>query len=90
VLREDDEVIAAAAGPAGPVAAAKLDNHARSVALPVVFVVDQDPRSLQVMLSDLSGRLGNDFAVLASIRSRVTPVGVCWMRPGLTRRACLW
>jgi ActR/RegA family two-component response regulator len=63
VLREDHEVIAAAAGPAGTAAAAKLDNYARSVALPVVFVVDQDPRSLQVMLSDLSGRFGNDFAV---------------------------
>ena len=63
MLREDHEVIAAAAAPAGTAAAAKLDNYARPVALPVVFVVDQDPRSLQVMLSDLSGRFGNDFAV---------------------------
>jgi thioredoxin reductase (NADPH) len=30
---------------------------------PVLFVVDRDPNSLQVMLSDLSGRFGKDFTV---------------------------
>ena len=34
-----------------------------SVALPVLFVVDHDPNSLDAMLSDLSGRFGRDFAV---------------------------
>jgi thioredoxin reductase (NADPH) len=34
-----------------------------SVALPLLFVVDHDPNSLEAMLSDLSGRFGNDFAV---------------------------
>ncbi|HEX4188984.1 MAG TPA: FAD-dependent oxidoreductase [Solirubrobacteraceae bacterium] len=34
-----------------------------SVALPVLFVVDHDPNSLDAMVSDLSGRFGNDFAV---------------------------
>src|SRR5205085_6777287 len=33
------------------------------VALPVLFVVDHDPASLDAMLSDLSGRFGRDFAV---------------------------
>src|ERR1700751_1307330 len=32
-------------------------------ALPLLFVVDHDQRSLEAMLSDLSGRFGNDFAV---------------------------
>lgn len=36
---------------------------ARSVALPVLFVVDRDPNSLEVLLSDLSRRFGNDFAL---------------------------
>jgi thioredoxin reductase (NADPH) len=36
---------------------------ARSVVLPVLFVVDQDPNSLDVLLSDLSRRFGNDFAL---------------------------
>ncbi len=31
--------------------------------LPVLFVVDHDPGSLDAMVSDLSGRFGNDFAV---------------------------
>ena len=31
--------------------------------LPVLFVVDHDPNSLEVLLSDLSRRFGNDFAV---------------------------
>jgi thioredoxin reductase (NADPH) len=30
---------------------------------PVVFVVDGDASSLGVLLSDLSGRFGNDFTV---------------------------
>ena len=34
-----------------------------SAALPLLFVVDHDPNSLEAMLSDLSGRFGNDFAV---------------------------
>ncbi len=34
-----------------------------SVALPLLFVLDHDPNSLEGMLSDLSGRFGNDFAV---------------------------
>src|SRR5947209_6268742 len=33
----------------------------RSVVLPVLFVVDYDPSSLEVLLSDLSRRFGNDF-----------------------------
>ena len=36
---------------------------ARSVVLPVLFVVDHDPNSLAVLLSDLSRRFGNDFAL---------------------------
>ena len=35
----------------------------QSVALPVLFVVDRDPNSLGVLLSDLSRRFGNDFTV---------------------------
>ena len=35
----------------------------RSVALPVLFVVDHDSSSLDVLLSDLSRRFGNDFTV---------------------------
>jgi thioredoxin reductase (NADPH) len=31
--------------------------------LPVLFVVDRDPNSLDVLLSDLSRRFGNDFTV---------------------------
>src|SRR5437764_10852408 len=34
---------------------------ARSVVLPVLFVVDRDPKSLDVLLSDLGRRFGNDF-----------------------------
>jgi thioredoxin reductase (NADPH) len=33
------------------------------VALPVLFVVDHDPKSLDALLSDLSRRFGNDFTV---------------------------
>jgi thioredoxin reductase (NADPH) len=36
---------------------------ADSVVLPVLFVVDRDPSSLEVLLSDLSRRFGNDFTV---------------------------
>jgi thioredoxin reductase (NADPH) len=36
---------------------------ARSVVLPVLFVVDRDPNSLDVLLSDLARRFGNDFAL---------------------------
>ncbi len=36
---------------------------ARSVLLPVLFVVDHDPNSLDVLLSDLSRRFGHDFSV---------------------------
>ena len=36
---------------------------AESVVLPVLFVVDHDQTSLDVLLSDLSGRFGNDFTV---------------------------
>ena len=36
---------------------------ARSVVLPVLFVVDHDPNSLTVVLSDLSRRFGSNFAV---------------------------
>src|SRR3954468_18303435 len=36
---------------------------ARSVVLPVLFVVDDDPYSLDVLLSDLSRRFGNYFTV---------------------------
>jgi thioredoxin reductase (NADPH) len=35
----------------------------QSVALPVLFVVDHDSSSLDVLLSDLSRRFGNDFTV---------------------------
>jgi thioredoxin reductase (NADPH) len=35
----------------------------QSVVLPVLFVVDHDPNSLDVLLSDLSRRFGNDFTV---------------------------
>lgn len=35
----------------------------RSVALPVLFVVDHDSNSLEVLISDLSRRFGNDFTV---------------------------
>ena len=31
--------------------------------LPVLFAVDCDPRSLDVLLSDLTRRFGNEFAV---------------------------
>ncbi|HEX6500474.1 MAG TPA: FAD-dependent oxidoreductase [Micromonosporaceae bacterium] len=34
-----------------------------ATSLPVVFVVDHQPSSLQVLLTDLSRRFGNDFAV---------------------------
>jgi thioredoxin reductase (NADPH) len=34
-----------------------------AVILPVLFVVDRDPNSLEAMLSDLSGRFGKDFKV---------------------------
>ncbi|MDQ6842565.1 MAG: hypothetical protein M3025_09110 [Actinomycetota bacterium] len=33
------------------------------MALPVLFVLDRDRKSLDVLLSDLSGRFGNDFTV---------------------------
>ncbi len=36
---------------------------AQSAALPVLFVVDHDANSLDVLLSDLSRRFGNDFTV---------------------------
>src|SRR4051812_45186222 len=36
---------------------------AQSAALPVLFVVDHDPNSLDVLLSDLSRRFGGNFAV---------------------------
>jgi thioredoxin reductase (NADPH) len=36
---------------------------AQSVVLPVLFVVDRDSNSLDVLLSDLSRRFGNDFTV---------------------------
>ena len=36
---------------------------ARSVILPVLFVIDHDPSSLDVLLCDLSRRFGNDFAL---------------------------
>jgi thioredoxin reductase (NADPH) len=36
---------------------------AQSVVLPVLFVVDHDPKSLDVLLSDLSRRFGNNFSV---------------------------
>jgi thioredoxin reductase (NADPH) len=32
-------------------------------ALPILFVLDRDPKSLAVLLADLSGRFGNDFMV---------------------------
>src|SRR5437763_12054782 len=36
---------------------------AQSGVLPALFVVDRDPKSLGVLVSDLSGRFGNDFSV---------------------------
>src|SRR5437763_12589331 len=36
---------------------------AQAAVLPVLFVVDRDPNSLEAMLSDLSGRFGKDFKV---------------------------
>jgi len=36
---------------------------AQSVVLPVLFVVDHDPKALEVLLSDLSRRFGNNFIV---------------------------
>jgi thioredoxin reductase (NADPH) len=36
---------------------------AQPAALPVVFVLDHDPKSLDVLLSDLSRRFGNSFTV---------------------------
>jgi thioredoxin reductase (NADPH) len=56
--------------PTMPTAASTAATHetasgsAASVVLPVLFVVDHDRRSLDVLLTDLSGRFGNDFAVL--------------------------
>ena len=38
-------------------------NFAGNLVLPVLFVVDHDPSSLDVLLSDLSRRFGNDFTV---------------------------
>ncbi len=35
----------------------------QSAALPVLFVIDRDPSSLEVLVSDLSRRFGNDFSV---------------------------
>jgi hypothetical protein len=40
---------------------------AQSVVLPVLFVVDDDPNSLDVLLSGLSRRFGNDFTVRGEI-----------------------
>jgi thioredoxin reductase (NADPH) len=34
-----------------------------AVALPILFVLDRDRKSLDTLLSDLSGRFGNDFTV---------------------------
>jgi thioredoxin reductase (NADPH) len=36
----------------------------RTVTLPAIFVLDGDRKSLDLLLSDLSGRFGNDFQVL--------------------------
>ncbi len=38
--------------------------HGRVLLAPVLFVVDRDPDSLALMLSDLSGRFGKDFTVM--------------------------
>jgi thioredoxin reductase (NADPH) len=43
----------------------------RSVALPVLFVVDHDSNSLEVLISDLSRRFGNDFTVRGETSSEV-------------------
>lgn len=37
-----------------------------ATALPVLFVLDHDLRSLAALLSDLSGRFGNDFAAIGT------------------------
>jgi thioredoxin reductase (NADPH) len=56
---------------AAPAAAWDSDAlHPRaSESLPVLFVVDDDTRSLNVLLTDLSGRFGNDFAVTGTSSS---------------------
>jgi thioredoxin reductase (NADPH) len=41
------------------------------VVLPVLFVVDREPKSLDAVLSDLSRRFGNDFAVRGESSSEV-------------------
>src|SRR5262249_6216038 len=35
----------------------------QTAALPVLFVLDRDPTSLEALVSDLSRRFGNDFSV---------------------------
>lgn len=39
----------------------------QSLVRPALYVVDQDPNSLDVLLSDLSRRFGNDFTVRGEI-----------------------
>src|SRR5438105_11322364 len=48
----------------------------QSGAMPVLFVVDHDPGSLSELLSDLSGRLGNDFRVRGDSSSEVALVAL--------------
>jgi hypothetical protein len=39
------------------------DATTSAAPLPVLFVLDRDRRSLDILLSDLAGRFGNDFSV---------------------------
>jgi thioredoxin reductase (NADPH) len=49
---------------------------AESVVLPVLMVVDHDPNSLEVVLSDLSRRFGNNFAVRGETSSEAALAAV--------------
>jgi thioredoxin reductase (NADPH) len=43
-----------------------------SLGLPILFVLDHDKKSLDLLLSDLAGRFGNDFAVQGTTSSADT------------------
>jgi thioredoxin reductase (NADPH) len=49
---------------------------AQSVVLPVLFVFDHDPSSLETLLSDLSRRFGNDFALRGETSPEVALAGL--------------
>jgi thioredoxin reductase (NADPH) len=53
----------------GPLIELRAEQHVKQLldqaelSRPVLFVLDHDPKSLDLLLADLSGRFGNDFAV---------------------------